>query len=340
VGVWVGNADYTPMQNTTGLSGAAPIWAEFMQQAVQRLPGAPMPFLRTSGITDAVICSISGTKPSKWCPEQRSEIFASDQPPLPESEDLWKEAILDTWTGLLATPDCAEFVEKKMVLNVTDPSAKPWLKRDGNGIDWAKQMGFDRPIFFVPDGKCNANSPRVTLTIYDLKEDDILKDEKISIRIKAEATGAFDIWRLQVAAGSDPGENAEWLTLTESNVPVPVPDVVHVWKLKETDKGPITLRLRMENKDGGYAQRILHLKLDYTKPTPTPTDVPPTDLPPTDTPPTETPHPPTETPISPTDAPPTETPVPPTDVPIKTRIPPTDTPPTDVTPTPTPIPTP
>ena len=30
VGVWVGNADYTPMQNTTGLTGAAPIWADFM----------------------------------------------------------------------------------------------------------------------------------------------------------------------------------------------------------------------------------------------------------------------------------------------------------------------
>ncbi|MCF6278605.1 MAG: transglycosylase domain-containing protein, partial [Anaerolineales bacterium] len=27
VGVWVGNADYSPMKNTTGLSGAAPIWS-------------------------------------------------------------------------------------------------------------------------------------------------------------------------------------------------------------------------------------------------------------------------------------------------------------------------
>ncbi len=33
VGVWVGNADYTQMQNTTGLTGAAPIWSEFMKYA-------------------------------------------------------------------------------------------------------------------------------------------------------------------------------------------------------------------------------------------------------------------------------------------------------------------
>ena len=38
-GVWIGNADYTPMVNTTGLSGAAPIWSQFMQYAVPRLTG-------------------------------------------------------------------------------------------------------------------------------------------------------------------------------------------------------------------------------------------------------------------------------------------------------------
>jgi membrane peptidoglycan carboxypeptidase len=341
VGVWVGNADYTPMQNTTGLSGAAPIWADFMQQAVQRIPGAPTPFLRTSGIADAVICSISGTKPSKWCPEQRSEIFAYDQPPLPESEDLWKETIIDTWTGDLATPACDEFVEKKMVLNVTDPSAKPWLRKNDDGRNWAEQMGFDRPVFFVPTGKCDTNSPHASLTIFDLKEDDILTDEKISIRIQAEATGAFDIWRLQFTPGSDPDDNAEWQTLAESNVPVPVREEVYVWKLKEADNGRITLRLRMENKDGGYAQRILHLKLDYTEPTPVPTEEPPTDTP-TDIPPTRTPRPPTNTPVPPTDTPPTDTPptdtpptdTPPTDVPpTETPVPPTDTPPIDSTPT-------
>ena len=33
-GVWIGNADYTPMVDTTGLSGAAPIWSQFMTVAV------------------------------------------------------------------------------------------------------------------------------------------------------------------------------------------------------------------------------------------------------------------------------------------------------------------
>jgi membrane peptidoglycan carboxypeptidase len=333
VGVWVGNADYTPMQNTTGLTGAAPIWAEFMQQAIARLSGAPTAFQRPSGVVDEVICAISGTKPSEWCPEQRSEIYAADQPPLPATEDLWKEAIINTWTGLLAAPACDDFVEKKLVLNVTDQFARRWLRKDDTGRAWAKEMGFDRPIFFVPDGKCDVNSPKADLKILDPQEDAVLKDEKVDIRVLATASTAFETWRLEFAPGNDPAEDANWQVLYETNAQIPIPDVVFTWKLREADNGRVTLRLRMENKEGGYAQRLVHLKLDFTPPTPIPTAEPPTDTPPpTAIPPTRTPRPPTDTPVPPTAIPPTETPIPsPTDTPV----PPTDTP---VPPTETPTP--
>ena len=54
IGVWVGNADYTPMENTTGLSGAAPIWNEFMRYAIDDLTGGnPSPFTRPAGVVEA-----------------------------------------------------------------------------------------------------------------------------------------------------------------------------------------------------------------------------------------------------------------------------------------------
>ncbi len=50
VGVWVGNSDYTPMRNTTGVTGAAPIWAEFMKIAINGLcGGTPTPLDYPSG---------------------------------------------------------------------------------------------------------------------------------------------------------------------------------------------------------------------------------------------------------------------------------------------------
>ena len=77
--VWVGNADYTPMINTSGVSGAAPIWANIMQIGIQQLRGgSATAFARPSDVVDMTICSVSGTIPSEYCPSQRTEVFASD----------------------------------------------------------------------------------------------------------------------------------------------------------------------------------------------------------------------------------------------------------------------
>ena len=278
VGVWVGNADYTPMQNTTGLTGAAPIWAAFMQDATQRLSnGNPTPFVRPPGIVDAVVCAVSGTLPSKWCPDQRGEIFASDQPPLPASQDLWNEATIDTWTGLFASADCGDasdgstqgFVDKKMTMNVTDLFARQWLRKDDNGRAWAKSMGFDRPIFFTPDRECRKDDPHATLKITNINDGDALKDASIDVNVVAWATGGFDHWHLDVAPGDNPGDG-DWDVLFQSNQQVKDPTDVYTWILSNARKGKVSLRLRMENKDGGYAEQVLHIKITYNPPTATP----------------------------------------------------------------------
>ncbi len=303
VGVWVGNADYTPMQNTTGLTGAAPIWSQFMQQAIPRLTSNPAPFNRPPGIVDKVICAVSGTEPSQWCPQQRSEIFAADQPPLPASEDLWKEVIIDTWSGLIANNSCRDFVEKKMTMNVGDPEGRFWLRKTDEGRAWAEQMGFDRPIFFTPSEECNGSTPRATLSIENIRDGQVLTDEKIDVEIIADATDGFTIWRLEYAEGDDPGDN-DWNLLMESDQRVPSRMKVVNWNLEKTGNARVTLRLRIENKDGGYAEKIIHVKIEYTPPTPEPTPIPPTETP-TPVPPTSTPEPPTATPVPPTIEPPT-----------------------------------
>ncbi|MRR31648.1 penicillin-binding protein, partial [bacterium] len=155
VGVWVGNADNSAMVNTTGISGAAPIWAQFMTYAVPYLTdNNPYSFTRPSGIVDKVICSVSGTEPSQWCPDQRSEIFSQDQLPLPKEEDLWKNAQVDTWTNLSASPACQEFTSEKYVLNVTDPWAIKWINEKEAGKEWAEKNGFSSPVIFVPSRVC------------------------------------------------------------------------------------------------------------------------------------------------------------------------------------------
>lgn len=56
--VWVGNNDHSPMMNVSGITGAAPIWHNFM---VRALEGSPeLAFKRPSGLINLAVCAGDG----------------------------------------------------------------------------------------------------------------------------------------------------------------------------------------------------------------------------------------------------------------------------------------
>ena len=292
-GVWVGNADYTPMVNTTGLTGAAPIWSAFMQYAVPIVSnGAPTPFAVPPGITEKVICSMSGAEPSQWCRGgQRSEFFASDQPPLPPSQDLLRRVNIDTWTGLIAGNACPDFGKEDMVMNVPDKWGRQWL-RSGEGRDWLDSQGLPRNPFFAPDRECSATDPHPILEFNNLKDGDVITDPNLPIRATIAVNNAgFSTWRLEYGTGPDPDQ---WALLAEGRDAFSAPSVIYTWDLKNIPANKITLRLYLSTGQENYAERRVSLNLNL--PTPTPEPVTPTPFPPTDAP-TNTPVPatPTET---------------------------------------------
>ncbi|MFN8597212.1 MAG: transglycosylase domain-containing protein [Anaerolineae bacterium] len=89
-GVWVGNADNTAMQGISGVTGAGPIWHNFMEQALANQ--APIDFARPSGIVEMEVCADSGTQPSQYCPNRKQEIFFVDQPP-PTADHDWYQLV-------------------------------------------------------------------------------------------------------------------------------------------------------------------------------------------------------------------------------------------------------
>lgn len=306
VGVWVGNADYTPMENTTGVTGAGPIWAEFMTFAINRLTvGNPTPFVRPGGIEEHTICTISGTQPSQWCPSQREEYFAAGQPPLTPDHDLWHKVLVDTWTNLESSPECADFTDDRMSINVTENGARDWIKQDERGQQWARDMGFEE-IFFTPDRKCSASDPRPHLQFAGLEDGQTISQNMLDIAVVASATSGFRSWRLEWGAGDDP---SDWISLIGDNgIAIPEPSKIYTWDLTSTPNGIVTLHIYMQADGGGYAEKKIHLNLNLPTPTPTPTETPtptptytPTEVP-TDLP-TDTPTPtPTDT-LTPTDTP-------------------------------------
>jgi len=290
VGTWVGNADYTPMQGTSGLTGAAPIWASFMQTAIQQLTGGnPSAFVKPAGIVERVICTASGTEPSQWCPSQNSEIFASDQLPLAKGYDLWQRATIDTWTGLLASPACNDFTENKMALNISDLWAIKWVKESSSGQAWADKMGFKSPIFFSPTKECTENDPRPLLSIASPDTGDIIDDSPLDVYGQADATDLFFMYRLEYGLGDDP---VEWELIHKKKVPVDEPEKIYEWDVSEIEAGTITLRLYLESTENTYAEVRIQLDMQVPTPTPTPTQTPTVTSSPTSTPtPTLTPSP-------------------------------------------------
>jgi penicillin-binding protein 1C len=301
VGVWVGNADYTPMHDITGVTGAAPIWAQFMQTAIQQLTGGnATPFSKPSGIVERVICAVSGTEPSQWCPNQRSEFFVADQLPLASSQDLWSKVVFDTWTGLRASPACQDYTKEDFALNVTDAWAIGWIQNDSQGKDWAKEMGFTDPIRFAPSRECQSNDPHPIIEFSLPTEGQTITVSPMDIIAKIDASADFQNYTLDYGLGDNP---VEWNRLLDGNQPASQPSKIFSWDLKDIPQGVISLKITMNSIRGGYAERKVHLNImvPTTTPTvtptltPTPTVTPTFTLPPTLTPTyTQTMMPPTE----------------------------------------------
>ncbi len=336
-GVWVGNNDNSSMAGIGGSIGAGPIWNGFMTRALENTP--PRDFPRPAGVVEREVCAMSGTLPSPYCPERRTEVFSIDiLPPGPEF-DWFQQVEIDANSNLRANAFCRQNVTTKVMLlldRVTDPGGQAWLQ------DWAAENNV--PIAPVQYCTNSETSPNVRITGPQLGEE---------IYLQVPITGTVDIkdfayYQLNYGLGTDP---AGWGKISGPHQ-VPTRDgLLGVWQLPESlSPGVYTIQLLAFNEQGAQFESRVTVTLVGPTPTPTPeatsTSIPtstptPTSLPvatptglptatPTEPPPSTTPvpEPPTPTP-TPTTPQPSPTPTPelvePTETPEPTSPPPGET---------------
>lgn len=128
VGVWVGNADNTPMFGVTGVSGAGPIWHNFMRAVLTGTPDKPFP--RPEGLVQAEICTLSGLRPSPVCPFRRWEWFLAGTEPQ-EGDSFYRWVSLDKSTGLLATAETPPEQVVEALALALPPELHPWARQEG-----------------------------------------------------------------------------------------------------------------------------------------------------------------------------------------------------------------
>lgn len=112
-GVWVGNADNTAMQDISGISGAAPMWRDFMLSALQTEP--VLPFEAPDGLLRLEVCADSGLLPGPLptihapdrpvtCPFRRLEWFIAGTQPV-DVDRAHIESEIDARSGRSANAD-------------------------------------------------------------------------------------------------------------------------------------------------------------------------------------------------------------------------------------------
>ncbi len=113
-GVWVGNNDHSKMRaGADGVVVAAPIWNQFMREALKDAPAEQ--FIEPEGIQHIVVDSISGKLPTEYTPSTKTEVFSKHALPT-EFDDVHVAVKVNKYNGKLAnelTPEDA--IETRIV---------------------------------------------------------------------------------------------------------------------------------------------------------------------------------------------------------------------------------
>ena len=127
-GVWVGNADNEPMIGVSGVSGAGPIWHDFMEEMHQG--ELVREFERPAGLVEEVVCSVSGLLPNPDCPHTRVELFVAGTEPT-EQCAMHQRVAIDRATGGLATVDTPPDRVWERVYLLLPAEAREWARENG-----------------------------------------------------------------------------------------------------------------------------------------------------------------------------------------------------------------
>lgn len=311
-GVWVGNSDNTPMRNVSGVTGAGPIWNQFMRTALAK--EAPAGFTPPAGVRQVEICADTGALPSDACPARQTHWFADDRLPLPKEKDLWQKVKMVRGADELATEYTPADQIEERVFKIYPAELR----------DWAVQHGIPQP---PPGAVTPVNPADYQLVISSPAEGSTVRDV-VPVLGSALAPN-FASYELQYGISHDPGAFSPAI-YGPVNAPV-VNGQLGFWDTRGLDNGPHTLRVLVRDSHGGQFEHRVHVMVDNSAQSTATPEAPPTA--------TWTPEPPTFTAEPPTATAAPPTPEPPTPAPTASPASPTETapapPPTDAPPPPT-----
>jgi 1A family penicillin-binding protein len=218
-GVWVGNADNQPMERVSGITGAGPIWHDFMLEA---LKGKPLQdFARPDGLIDLYVCATSGLLPTPYCPYTKREVFIAGTQPT-QLDNLYRSVDVDVVTGQPASSDTPRDRIEKRVFLVLPAEAREWARDNGipqltvttgqaaNSNHQSPTSNFQVRITRPDNGTIYRITPQTPIETQRIPVQGIVADgvkwRTLTLLVDGQAIGEFTasparaLWQLQLGA--------------------------------------------------------------------------------------------------------------------------------------------
>lgn len=152
-GVWRGNNDSTPMrEGADGVIVAAPIWNQFMREALKDTP--PEQFLEPPGIQHIIVDSVSGKLPTEYTPQTKTEVFASFALPK-DYDDVHIPVRINKLNGKLTNNQTPPELIETMVYTVIHSEMPDNPNWEEPVRAWALSHSYGYPPTAYDDGSVN-----------------------------------------------------------------------------------------------------------------------------------------------------------------------------------------
>ncbi len=250
-GVWVGNADGTPMDDVTGVRGAAPIWQRFMSAALEGQPALAWPQPATVAVQE--IDALSGLLPSPFTPETREEFFLAGTVPV-QRDMVHQPFDIHVPTGLLATPDTPLDEVEEQVFVVLPTEAD----------EWQRTLPEDSPLRLPPEAFVAAVAPTGASERAAITRPVPLERVRSVLDIQGTAAGPlFAEFELRYGAGPAPGS---WVRIGTVGVSPVTEEPLRAIDTSQLPDGPYTLRLVVRAANGREDLVFRRFVVDNTPP--------------------------------------------------------------------------
>jgi membrane peptidoglycan carboxypeptidase len=245
--VWVGNNDNEPMEDVTGLSGAAPIWNQVM--AFYHQDKDVEVWQQPPGVVRAGVDARSGLRPTPYSLGPVYELFLDGTEPTQE-DNVHQVFAINRENGKLAVAGCTppELVEER-VYEIYPPVAN----------DWVTENNIPQPPFEYDD-QCNAAFAG-PVAITGPRQFSYVQGGVV-ITGNARLDG-FQLYRLEFGRGLNP---TEWTQIGPDHFDPVDNGPLEIWDTTALEEGLYTLQLTALRGDSSFDRFATQITIDKTPP--------------------------------------------------------------------------